>query len=572
MQTETRTFSVSPEIIRHLISSQAGTLGKAVAECVMNSLDAGATAVDIQVTHGSIKIVDDGHGFRSREEILACFEVFGFKHDDRSRTFGKYGLGRGQLWNWVRTRWRTRTFALDVDIRERGLDYTLATDLEDMPGMSIEGIFYTPLTEVEKNALLTEVDHLCRYVAIPVRVNGKDIRRDPSKAKWTYEDERVWIKVEDSRQLHVYNQGVYVRAYSTATLGIGGTLVTKRGHDLSLNMARSDVLTHQCSLWRDLRGTCATLAGAHIKEKAKKTRLNDDERDYLAIQSAEAEHVDNLLLPLFTLTTGRHLSLPVLMNRCRAGAYLTVAEAGDRLAERAMREGHVLPLTEATLTRFGVESPKELVRTLITRLSAVVDRGYNDPLRTAWIHLDRLYRDGRVVDRFEDCPAFAALEASTVPSHEWTPAQRAVIQAIEEPARAIRYLVGHARQRSSGPLASVGTRALCVGRSNACEAFTDGSTFIAIEEKVLEDVMRGGLPQMVRLMGIIVHEYVHDTADSGSHQHDHEFYEIFHDVMLTTDARVYCLAVDAYKALCRGQDRLRKKSAKDLDVANRAAA
>jgi len=42
-----RSFNVAPTFVMHLIKSQAGTLGKAVQEAVQNSVDAGATKVDI---------------------------------------------------------------------------------------------------------------------------------------------------------------------------------------------------------------------------------------------------------------------------------------------------------------------------------------------------------------------------------------------------------------------------------------------------------------------------------------------------------------------------------------------
>src|SRR5690606_15477247 len=122
MSIENRQFSVAPSIIKHLIKSQAGSLGKAILECVQNSIDAGASRVDITLTTDTVRIVDDGHGLRSRDEVLACFEVFGFDHSEHEREFGRFGLGRGQLWAWASTHWRTHAFDLDVDVRERGLD------------------------------------------------------------------------------------------------------------------------------------------------------------------------------------------------------------------------------------------------------------------------------------------------------------------------------------------------------------------------------------------------------------------------------------------------------------------
>lgn len=84
---ERQTFTVSPHIIYSLIKAQAGTLAKAVLECIMNSVDAGATSLQISVTSTGLEVIDDGKGFRSREEIEACFGVFGFEQKEGDRTY-----------------------------------------------------------------------------------------------------------------------------------------------------------------------------------------------------------------------------------------------------------------------------------------------------------------------------------------------------------------------------------------------------------------------------------------------------------------------------------------------------
>jgi hypothetical protein len=43
-------FELDPQIIHHIIYSQAGSIGKAVIELIMNSVDAGAGAVIIDIT------------------------------------------------------------------------------------------------------------------------------------------------------------------------------------------------------------------------------------------------------------------------------------------------------------------------------------------------------------------------------------------------------------------------------------------------------------------------------------------------------------------------------------------
>ncbi|GGR13354.1 hypothetical protein GCM10008957_27890 [Deinococcus ruber] len=127
--THTRKFIVSPAIIRNLIERQAGTLEKALMENVMNAIDAGATRVHVTLDRHGYTVDDDGRGFESNDQIEQYFETFGFEHEgdalQAGRTYGTFGIGRGQQWHWASTVYRSRHFSMAVDIRARGLDYLL---------------------------------------------------------------------------------------------------------------------------------------------------------------------------------------------------------------------------------------------------------------------------------------------------------------------------------------------------------------------------------------------------------------------------------------------------------------
>ena len=72
-------FKLHPSFIHSAIKDQASGIDKAIAELVMNSLDAGASRVDIHVNeidekyHFTIK--DNGKGF-TQETIENYFEIF----------------------------------------------------------------------------------------------------------------------------------------------------------------------------------------------------------------------------------------------------------------------------------------------------------------------------------------------------------------------------------------------------------------------------------------------------------------------------------------------------------------
>jgi len=226
---EKRQFSVAPGIIYHLIVAQAGSLGKAALECVMNSTDAGSTRIDIDITKKTIRIRDNGQGFRTRQEIKDYFDIFGFEHKEGDRTYGKFGIGRGQLWSFCSTSWRTGTFKMDVDIKAKGLDYELSEDLPHEQGVDIQGTFYTPLKTSEILACEKELADLAKYSVVPVYLNGKLISCDPSGQKWNHDTEDAWIRITDDSTLAVYNLGVLVRKYPSYQFGCGGVVVTKPG-------------------------------------------------------------------------------------------------------------------------------------------------------------------------------------------------------------------------------------------------------------------------------------------------------------------------------------------------------
>lgn len=549
---ETRAFKVNPAIIRHLISSQAGTLEKAFSECVMNSLDAGATKVEITLTNAGFSVVDDGCGFKTREEVLACFEVFGFEHNDKDRVFGQFGLGRAQLWNWATTVWRTHQFVLDVDIRNHGLDYELAEKDENQAGMTIDGGFYDRLPETERQSCIRGLERLCKYSVIPVIVNGRNVQQDPATANWQYEDENCWIRKTDTWNADVYNQGILVRGYSSSEMGIGGAIVTKRGKVLAVNMSRTDVLTQTCKLWPKIKAAAAKLMDVEVK--TGKSRLTDEKRDFLAratIDSDDDEWITHLRV--FTLANGRHETLATIATRLYDNhkAVFTTAPRGDKLAERAIRDNFAVVLDPRTLARFDADGMSGLFETLLTRMRAVAPRSY-------YLHALEAARP-RVFESLSASPVESMLRTELVPKHQWKPAHKNVIAAMEGVNSAVSVAVAH-HTGVHNP-----RRELTVGESNAAEAFTDGSTFVAIETEVLDKIAHDGLPGFMRLTGLLVHEYLHNDDDSGSHVHDPEFYEAFHEIMLDTPD-LYDAAVSAFRYYAHRAARLNGRLAKQVDA------
>ena len=508
---EKRSFSVAPSIIYHLIVAQAGSLGKAALECVMNSTDAGATRIDIEITRKSITIVDDGQGFRSRKEIEAYFEVFGFDHKDEERTYGKFGIGRGQLWSFCSTIWRTGTFKMDVDIKNKGLDYDLVEDLVAAKGVSIEGTFYTPLKTSEVVAFEKELEELAKYLQIPLYLNKRLVNANPADQKWDHDIEQAWIRITDGSTLAVYNLGVLVRQYPSYHFGCGGVVVTKPGVRLELNMARNDILVAQCQVWKEIRKFLQAKSDERVR--TKRTRLTEHELENFARRISAGEvpldAVENL--KILTDICGRSYTIREV-GRLIGGYHkipLTVAPDGSRLGEQAHRSKMAFVLATKTLERFGVESVQAL-RELLETFSAE-GRAFWD--------------DARTEESLEAAVPSLKEGYEVIPQRSLTKHDRAALSAL----RAMSNSVSYAMQCSRSLDWSGAGREVFIGVSDTAQAWTDGKTMITFERRTC-DLMKRGIGGFAALANIMVHEYLHDSADVGSHQHDEYFYERYHEM------------------------------------------
>lgn len=520
-QAEQRKFTIDPSIIYHIISAQAGTLGKALLECVMNSIDAAATQVNITLEPDTVIIQDDGRGFRSRQEIEEWFEVFGFPHNERGsngnleRVYGQFGVGRGQLWSFASTQWRTNEFLMDVDIKTRGLVYELQIDLRPVSGLTITGQFYEVQAPSALGATERELAELAAYAQIPVIVNGRQINKLPSELKWPYETNEAWIRLKESGDLWVYNLGVLVRKYPAHHLGSGGTVVTKPKVELQLNMARNDILVAKCPVWKNIRAFIQSKSDERIDQSPA---LSDDEREHIAlrIKAGEMDISKHLDLKIFTTVAGRHCGLRTLFQ---CALPITVSpENGSRIADKVHQSKIAFVLNRATLDRFNIATPTELQQVLLNSLTSHSDQWERHRITNL-----------KMVDDFETCTASLKEGYDLVPEKNWTKDEKRVMAALRAGQKSLWMALRYPASATVEYVSRVSQRrALQLGESDLAEAWTDGHSVICMERRQLKHA-RAGLAGFYRLMLLIAHEYLHDAPTAGSHLHDQEYFEKFHD-------------------------------------------
>lgn len=514
--SETRRFSIHPHIIHDLIVAQAGTLAKAVLECIMNSIDAGATRLDIDIDSRRIRIDDDGSGFQSRQEIQTWFEVFGFPHEEGGRTYGKFGIGRGQLWSFCSTVWRTNAFEMDVDVKRDGLDYRLREGLDMVKGVMIDGTFYTPLLTSELMAFEKELTELACFAQVPVRLNGHPITKDPGAEKWDFDTPDAWVQVSEGSSLAVYNLGVLVRHYSAYQFGCGGVVLTKPGVRLKLNMARNDVLIAQCEVWKRIGGVLQSKSDERVRTKRVRHSPAELENFAKRFIGAELEYEQVKDLKLITDIVGRGHTISGMAEwiwRNEPGV-VTQAPTGSRKGERAHRGKLAFVLAQSTLERFGVNSVEALCRSL-------------------WQAVEREDSGHWLARRLHQASAYEQLDAAapTLQDGYDVLAEKDLSKADLAGLRTLTEMALHVGQSliDKGYVSSrTAKRRIYLGRSDCAEAWTDGESQIVVERRNLQ-LMKLGIGGFVGLTHILVHEFLHDSSDAGSHTHDHEFYARYHD-------------------------------------------
>lgn len=174
-----------------------------------------------------------------------------------------------------------------------------------------------------------------------------------TKEFWTREDDLAYYRiVHDADELQVYDQGSFVRGFSTWQLGLGGLVVSKR--PLKVSRAGHVVMESECPIWLRIRRVIEALI---VRELMSAQRLTDSQRKYLGIRLRNLAEWTRGLGPwrgvrLLTDPWGRHLPLSALADYTR---FVHMPEAGE-LACAAHDMDGTFVVTDALLDRFGMDS------------------------------------------------------------------------------------------------------------------------------------------------------------------------------------------------------------------------
>lgn len=517
-----RTFKVHPRIIKTLIHEQAGSLPKAVAELVMNSVDAGATRIDMTVdTEGNFEFADDGKGFQSSEEIDQFFDTFGTPHADDSPHFGRFRCGRGQIMSYASTIWRSGKFEMRVDLDDEALEsgYDLIEHEDSHTGCRITGRFYkfkqpfqtadyslrTYFTGYPGGSAGGELGLIVRYVPIPVFVNGHQINHVAAAESWDHEDNHAWYRFSrDSEELHVYNRGVSVTRYPAGRFGTGGVVCTKV--PLQLNLARNSVIESRCATWQAIVAALDERFAFHLTRVKK---LTDPEasallRDLYFSDRQLSWKAQGVVVKLrFVPDIFGKLVTPI--EGLHGNRFTLFDGEHTSIAERVQREGLATVVMPRLLSIANARVSEENLGRVLSALRKRLSLG-GDFTIVPFTHF---------VQQLDDT-------ATLLDDEQVEPEERLALESL----RAVNRRIFKVVWPSLDDYALV--RRLVAGVADAANAWTDGSTFIGIHRDALRGIRHGGPHWLVTLL---VHEYAHPETSLGEHHHDFDFLSRFHDAL-----------------------------------------
>jgi hypothetical protein len=526
-------FTLDPEIIHHIIHSQAGSIGKAIIELIMNSVDAQARLLRLTLDADGFVARDDGNGFASREDVIRYFGRFGTPHQEGDATFGRFRLGRGQIMAHAATVWRSQAWQMTVDTRTMGYAYDLDDLAEPVGGCEVTGRWYDRLDDMDLYEVLQELRDLVRYTPLQVELNGKVITRDPALEVWDHQDDLAYYRFRREGAVAIYNQGVLVRHDAGQIWGAGGLIVTKKA--IALNVSRTEILRKTCPTWQAIATEGKRLAKVYAEDASARQGENGRALAARRIKVAQGAELLRLLdkEAVITLLPGtRHVSigrLPRSEPHHRRMAAVPPWVSNLAHAEMLAMGRAALMIHPRTLERFECADAQEFEE-LWADIRARVEAAEGGPLS---------YRMA--------AHTFVPYETllKTFKAHTEVVADKALPIEVRRAWTALRWCLrqycavvlngGAVRRSQSGRVADwhggVRTFNVLAGRSSVAEAWTDGQSYLAFDIERIKALSGDGLRAAQRLFALADHELAHE-GDSLDATHDEAFYTRYHDISM----------------------------------------
>ena len=540
-------FDVHANIIRDLIHSQNGTVATALRELIMNAIDAGSKKCEVKLHRKGFSVIDWGNGFESEAAIKTYFKNFGEPHEEGDAEFGRFRIGRGQVMAFGKITWTSNYFAMAVDTRKNGFsfDFMSHRDLQ-WDGCRVDGTFYNELREREVYHIKEELQEFICFADIDVSFNGESLNSNIDNESWDVDDGDILIQWKSGNGIKIYSKGVFVKRIDAYRYGFEGRVVTRKA--LKLNMARNEV-TDNDPLWERIAEHLSNRSRVIAKRKGKGGRIDAATRRSMIrlFLSGSLPSEDVLNFCMLKDCRGHSISVTNIVN---SNLKLTISpEFGSRKAQSVATRRMAQVLDHDVLDEFGAGS----LEGLIDKVIMILRENYSEKNYCVSRYMSLLY-DKPIID-FKTVSSRLISDSLIHPRSKYTMREAAARNALQHGSNLM------ARDLSKILDRDINRRNIMLGVSDVADGWTNGSDTIVVAKHMLpylDTLSRAGGFQMALLL---LHEYLHDEDDSGSHQHDFEFMSLFHDIASSCRNDVLgCVGLGMYTRY------LRELSKKNLDL------
>jgi hypothetical protein len=504
-------FELHPDALTDIVLKQAGTLWKAASEAVMNSVDARATRIDVIFTREQLMVSDNGRGFKDKQEIDTYFKLIGQRRDRSDKTYGQFGMGRAQMFGYGRNYWRTGIFKFNVDFPRSGDKWTCEEGLEVFDGCTITIDLDKTLSVTRYGEYVEEFKTQVKYCPVPIYLNGDLITATSSSIKWDYETEDADIKLRQSGDLVIYNQGIRICTLPHTRLGIGGDVVSKG--KLDVNYARNEIM-EDCPVWARIRRTLDQRA---TERNVTRSRVTSQDRIRMARQIADNAETANrdernqevlrrtASLPVFPDYTGKCWSYNQIVNRWTGNICICHNKDRRDMAKYIMDHGLSFVLRSDGLERFNANNLDALIQIF---------------------NKHNLYKLKTLA--FEELSKRIDSTYTLVEDKDLNLQERMFLRIIE---KTVSWLLWR-QPETLRPAPQ--KQKFKIGISKLTDVWTDGKHYIAINRELVKKL--GLNPSSWSHYGIlIIQAYCHTTSGTST-AFSKEFYEKFHAWVTHEDA------------------------------------
>ena len=515
-QIETREIVADNNLALHHIYSQAGSIEKAFAECCTNAVDSRSTKIEITISDDgrSYVISDNGEGFETRDGILKNFEELGFDHNteeelEKNRKFGRFGLGRAQLWCFSSNVWASGPFRMSVDLHNRGLEYDLDSNAEPVKGCTITGELYEPVSLAQVNVIRRELTELMRYMPIEIVFNGAVISKSMTKQTWDKVTDEAYYRLTDSGALKIYNMGMLVKSISFQTFGSGGIVVSRK--PLTLNVARNDIMQNTCTVYpiivSELRGVVEAK-----REKATHS-FGTQDRIYLLREHVRADAKKSLRCmdkKIVDTSCGTKASLSQILKEFGGRITVTPTMYGS-INERILEIRKACPI-HSTMLQYLNMSADEFIEAL----------NY---------HQDKTGGERFSLVAYEEVRAAIASTPVRLTDSQLTPKQKVAVQTLRTLNNVVSGMMSQVYDERYR-LVEGAERQLELGKHFNRRAWTDANTYIAICAKTAVRLTEQGYRGLYEAACLILKQYLHTESTEQDDPCNHDILAAFHDISL----------------------------------------